>query len=254
MYQPYCNRQVKTVILLDLWGTLGTSVCKEPVWEAQRLLGYRVNQHSIGEQKMETMEEDKHFLRHCLTTNIADPHQFLQHTAATFDLVVPPDSLRQFRKVLDEESSYTTVFEDVFHTLSALRQRGYRLGVVSNAWAFPFEHIFEKINVNGFTLGSFFEHIVGSYEVGFRKPEPQIFLEAVRRFGVAPEQCLFVGDDIEADIKGAAAVGIQPALIDRPGRYRKRDLSKIPGAVYLSRLNDLITHLDEMPQLLRSAS
>ena len=225
------------VILFDLWKTLVTSHCKEPVWNAQRILGHRVSLIDGGQVQV---ENDDDFLRYCLTTNISDPHDFLHHAASTFNAVVQPESLGEFHKVLRGESMCTAVFGDVFETLIALRQRGYRLGVVSNAWAFPFEHIFEKINFNGVTLGSFFEHIIGSYEVGYRKPEPEIFLESARRFGVDPEDCLFVGDNIEADIRGAARVGMRPALIDRPGDYTEADLGDIPGAVYLHDLRELL--------------
>lgn len=225
------------VILFDLWKTLVTSHCKEPVWNAQRILGHQVRQVAGGEVHV---ENDDSFLRYCLTTNIDDPLEFLHQAAETFNAVVQPESLGEFTKVLRGESMCTAVFGDVFETLVALRDKGYRLGVVSNAWAFPFSHIFESINFHGVTLGSFFEHIVGSYEVGYRKPEPEIFIEAARRFGVSPEECLFVGDNIDADIRGAANVGMIPALIDRPGEFSEESIRDIPGAVYLHDLRQLI--------------
>jgi len=225
------------VVLFDLWKTLVTSHCKEPVWNLQGIVEHRVTRREGS--RVEVDFDDK-FLEHCLTTNIADPEQFLYHTADKFNGIVRPDSLTEFHKVLRGESMCTAVFLDVFETLTALRAKGYRLGVVSNAWAFPFQHIFENISMNGVTLGSFFEHIVGSYEVGYRKPEPQIFIEAARRFGVSPEKCVFVGDNIDADIRGAANVGMRPALIDRPGEFSEADIRDIPGAVYLHDLRQLV--------------
>jgi|688.fasta_scaffold477584_1 HAD superfamily hydrolase (TIGR01549 family) len=225
------------VVLFDLWKTLVTSHCKEPVWNLQGIIEHRVKQSDSGRVEIDT---DDRFLEHCLTTNITDPDAFLEHAASKFNGIVRPNALTEFLKVLRGESMCTAVFGDVFETLTALRAKGYRLGVVSNAWAFPFEHIFERINFNGVTLGSFFEHIIGSYEVGFRKPEPQIFIEAARRFGVAPEDCFFVGDNLEADVRGAARVGMRPALIDRPGEFSLADIRDIPGAVYLHDLRQLV--------------
>lgn len=237
MFQSHQNGGRKPkVILFDLWKTLVTSHCKEPVWNAQRIIGHQVNPVANGFG----VDFDDEFLRHCLTTNISDPEEFLHHAASTFHGIVQPDSLTEFQRVLRGESNCAAVFNDVFETLTALREQGYRLGVVSNAWAFPFRHIFEMTTFNGVTLGSFFEEIVGSYEVGFRKPEPQIFLEAARRFGVDPEDCVFVGDNIDADIRGAANVGMRPALIDRPGEFSEADIRDIPGAVYLHDLRELI--------------
>lgn len=225
------------VVLFDLWKTLVTSHCKEPVWNLQGIIEHQVTRRDGGRVDIDT---DDRFLEHCLTTNITDPGAFLEHAAFKFNGIVRPNSLMEFYKVLRGESMCTAVFGDVFETLTALRAKGYRLGVISNAWAFPFQHIFEKINFNGVTLGSFFEHIIGSYEVGFRKPEPQIFIEAARRFGVAPEQCFFVGDNIDADVRGAANVGMRPALIDRPGEFSPADIRDIPGAVYLHDLRQLL--------------
>ena len=238
MFQSHQNSGPKPkVILFDLWKTLVTSHCKEPVWNAQRIIGHRVNLVADGQPEVDFDDE---FLRHCLTTNISDPETFLHHAASTFNGIVQADSLTEFQRVLRGESNCAAVFNDVFETLTALREQGYRLGVVSNAWAFPFKHIFEMTTFNGVTLGSFFEHIVGSYEVGFRKPEPQIFFEAARRFGVDPEDCVFVGDNIDADIRGAANVGMRPALIDRPGEFTEADIRDIPGAVYLHDLRQLV--------------
>jgi HAD superfamily hydrolase (TIGR01509 family) len=227
-----------TVVLFDLWKTLVTSHCKEPVWNLQGIIEHQVTRRDEGGRV--EVDTDDMFLEHCLTTNITDPSEFLYHAATKFNGIVRADSLTEFHKVLRGESMCTAVFGDVFETLTALRAKGYRLGVVSNAWSFPFEHIFAKINFNGVTLGSFFEHIIGSYEVGHRKPEPQIFIEAARRFGVAPEQCFFVGDNIEADVRGAAKVGMRPALIDRPGEFSPADIRDIPGAVYLHDLRQLV--------------
>jgi FMN phosphatase YigB (HAD superfamily) len=56
---------------------------------------------------------------------------------------------------------------------------------------------------------------VYSFESGHRKPEPEIFLDALDRVGVAPEQNLMVGDNLTADCIGARRVGMQAALIER---------------------------------------
>ena len=48
-------------------------------------------------------------------------------------------------------------------------------------------------------------------EAGARKPNPEPFLEACRQLGVDPAATLFVGDDLERDVQGAAAVGMKTA-------------------------------------------
>lgn len=82
-----------------------------------------------------------------------------------------------------------------------------------------------------------FSAIVVSDEVGWRKPRPDIFHEALRRTGVEPRATLFVGDRIDIDVAGAHAVGMDAAWIN-PGRetlpagaappsYEIRDLAEL---------------------------
>jgi putative hydrolase of the HAD superfamily len=57
---------------------------------------------------------------------------------------------------------------------------------------------------------------VFSSEVGLRKPDPQIYLEACERLAVEPSSCLYVGDGAYAELSGAAAVGMHAVLIRDP--------------------------------------
>ena len=107
--------------------------------------------------------------------------------------------------------------------------------MISNLWPFPVEHIFETDH----GLGQYFpkELRVYSFETGHRKPEPEIFLDALDRVGLAPEQCLMVGDNLTADCIGARKVGMQAALIDRESLYRPDELPM--GIIHLSNLTQL---------------
>ena len=59
--------------------------------------------------------------------------------------------------------------------------------------------------------------ISGAADVAVRKPNPRIFRLACERLGVAPEHALMIGDHMEADIRGARAVGLQTVHIAREG-------------------------------------
>jgi putative hydrolase of the HAD superfamily len=55
-----------------------------------------------------------------------------------------------------------------------------------------------------------------SCDVGLRKPDPEIYLLATERLGVAPQTCLYVGDGSYRELSGATAVGMRPVLIRDP--------------------------------------
>jgi len=92
-------------------------------------------------------------------------------------------------------------------TLEVLRERGYRLGVVSNADG----RVRGLLEEAGFA--THLEIILDSAQVGFEKPDPRIFLAAIQMLDLPPSSCAYVGDVYEIDILGARAAGLRPILI-----------------------------------------
>jgi putative hydrolase of the HAD superfamily len=103
-------------------------------------------------------------------------------------------------------------FDDTVPCLTALKERGVRMAVVSN-WDSRLRGILEARG-----LTPFFETVVISAEVGWRKPSPEIFRVALSRMGLAPSAVVHVGDSVGDDVEGAAAAGIRGVLLDREGR------------------------------------
>jgi putative hydrolase of the HAD superfamily len=87
--------------------------------------------------------------------------------------------------------------------------RTRRLALVSNFDHGPTAHAI--LAHHG--LGDVFSTVVVSIDVGRRKPHPEIFLEAVRRLGVAPSEALMVGDSLGDDVAGAHAAGLDSAWV-----------------------------------------
>jgi len=90
--------------------------------------------------------------------------------------------------------------------LDSLRSRGIKTGLVANSWPDPARLL--RADVESFGLTEQFDVIVFSEEVGFRKPQPEIFLHALAQLGVDPENAMFVGDRLDTDVQGAAQVGM----------------------------------------------
>jgi putative hydrolase of the HAD superfamily len=103
------------------------------------------------------------------------------------------------------------VYSDVRETLTELRTRGFRLGVISN-----FDSRLRDI-LSNLGLGSFFEQAALSWEVGASKPDSRIFRRALEAMQVSPDQALHVGDSLLSDVEGARKVGLTPILLDRRG-------------------------------------
>jgi putative hydrolase of the HAD superfamily len=90
--------------------------------------------------------------------------------------------------------------------LDSLRGRGLKTGVVANAWPEPGRLLRRDAEELG--VAERMDVMVFSTEVGVRKPDPAIFLDALARLGVDPVDALFVGDRLDVDVQGAANVGM----------------------------------------------
>jgi len=96
-------------------------------------------------------------------------------------------------------------------TLAQLRDRGYRVGLITvcsedvpDVWgdtAFP----------------NLFDATVFSCSVGLRKPDPRIYELACEQLGVEPAEAIFVGDGANDELAGAQRLGMQAVLIHRAG-------------------------------------
>jgi putative hydrolase of the HAD superfamily len=83
--------------------------------------------------------------------------------------------------------------------------RNRRLGLVSNYYLpAPLRRSLERFGIAE-RLGA----AVVSGDVGWVKPRPEPFLEALRLLGADPRDCVFVGDNLHADVGGASALGMR---------------------------------------------
>jgi HAD superfamily hydrolase (TIGR01509 family) len=89
--------------------------------------------------------------------------------------------------------------------LDSLRQRGLKLGLVSNA--FDPEWLLVR-DLEQMGLAERLDVAVFSSAVGMRKPHPVIFEHALDRLGVLPKRVLFVGDRLYEDMRGAGELGM----------------------------------------------
>ena len=100
------------------------------------------------------------------------------------------------RRVLDSVSAGTLA------VLDALRDDGHPLALISNATSETAEAWPQS------PLARCFDVAVFSSDVGLAKPDPAIYRIAAERLGVAPGECVFVGDGADGELAGAAAAGM----------------------------------------------
>jgi len=126
-------------------------------------------------------------------------------------------------KMLETYESEDFVPQDVVPTLTALRQAGFKLGLVSNR-SEPLDEIVKSLGLAGM-----FDLMLAAGEVGWYKPDPRLLLHAADRLGVEPGETLYLGDNFHADVLGSSAAGMTPVLLDPRGLYPEADCWVVPS-------------------------
>jgi putative hydrolase of the HAD superfamily len=132
--------------------------------------------------------------------------QLVRRLLRDFEIEVDDEQLGRFLEA--EHVAWDPARRLAAHThplLEALRERGLKLGLVSNAFD-PGWLLHRDLELMG--LAERLDFSVFSSEVGRRKPDPAIFEHALEALGVEPENALFVGDRLYEDVRGAAEVGM----------------------------------------------
>ncbi|HEY6567056.1 MAG TPA: HAD-IA family hydrolase [Actinomycetota bacterium] len=189
-------------VLLDLYDTVVWSDWRS--W--QRLLAGRVG---VSLEVMGTAFDDTRPARS--TGRHPDADADLASVLMAAGVVSTPDLLVELN-TLEAEALTDTVrlYDDSLEVLRQLRARGVPTALVSNC-SWNTRPIVDRLG-----LEREFDTVVLSFEVGAMKPQPAIYLEALRRLGdPTPSRSVFVDDQV-AYCDGARAVGLDTRLILRP--------------------------------------
>lgn len=97
----------------------------------------------------------------------------------------------------------------------------YPIAVISNADG-KIEDVLRRCGI-----AHCFRTIADSGLIGYEKPHPEIFRQALKSMNTAPEQSLYVGDVYSVDYLGATGAGMQAMLMDAPGAYRDKGVPRV---------------------------
>jgi len=129
--------------------------------------------------------------------------------------------------------------EDALPTLQRLKERGFHLGLISNAA--DDENTQTLIDKGGFR--PYLEFIISSAAFGKRKPHPAIFHAALNHFQVRATQAVMIGDLIETDTLGAHQAGMKSIWITRRAVETATHMKVRPDAVVstLSEIDSILS-------------
>jgi putative hydrolase of the HAD superfamily len=103
----------------------------------------------------------------------------------------------------------------------------YQIAVISNGDG-RIQDVLERC-----AIAACFRTITDSGNVGYEKPHPEIFRQALKSMNATPEESLYVGDVYSVDYLGATGAGMQAMLMDVPGAYRDKGVPRVESLAEL---------------------
>lgn len=138
---------------------------------------------------------------------------YLAQVLASFEIFDPRKSLivSALENMYRASERYWQLENDAQPTLQALKDTGYRLGMITNAA--NADNANRLIDL--FELRPYFEVIMISAVEKIRKPDSRIYARALAKLDLPAEQVVMVGDTLTADILGAQNAGLRAIWITR---------------------------------------
>jgi HAD superfamily hydrolase (TIGR01662 family) len=148
------------------------------------------------------------------------------------------------RKALDSLFTITQtnwlLEDDALPSLKKLEKDGYRIGLISNAGDDQDVHQL----LQRFGIASYFDFILTSAACSYRKPHPRIFELAIANWYFLPSETVMVGDNLDADIRGAKSAGLYAVWISRRAGSSSEDQPRVQPDATVSTLSELPALLD----------
>ena len=105
---------------------------------------------------------------------------------------------------LKEFKNHCVGFPHIHEMLEELKNNKIALGMITNGFG-----QFQMENIKALNIDQYFDVILVSEWEGMKKPNPQIFINALEKLNVEPSESVFIGDHPENDVKAAQNVGMK---------------------------------------------
>ena len=187
-------------VIFDLFHTLTSAdVMRLPGKGTSEVLGVR--REDWNEQLLVYSDER-------LRGKVTDPLQIIEKMARAIDPKIKEGTIKEAvtNRIERFRHALLNIEDTTLETLAKLKQRGKSLGLISNA------DVNEIQGWQDSPLSKYFDSVVFSCNVGYVKPEKDIYMECLEELRIRPEQALYVGDGGSDELKGAKEVGMTTVM------------------------------------------
>ena len=183
------------------WTRVADALTRHGVAVAAAALAHAEQKATFDIDNASTIGATDDRARGWLYFNLVLHHAGVKQSAAT------DSALAELREYHRTDNLWEHVEPDVRPALAALRDRGLKLVVVSNANG-RLRHLFDRIDMT-----KWFDHVLDSHEWGVEKPDPRLFTLALEQARAEAARTVHVGDLYHVDVAGARNAGLRAAVL-----------------------------------------
>ena len=126
-------------------------------------------------------------------------------------------------------------YSDAHTTLAALIDKGYKLGIIAN------QKLGTEKRLESWGLRQYFDVIAASAEIGYAKPDKEIFEKAFELANCTAAESIMVGDRLDNDIIPAKAIGMKTIWVKNGlAQYQGAELGEGVADYQIGSLSDLL--------------
>ncbi|UCD06545.1 MAG: HAD-IA family hydrolase [candidate division WOR-3 bacterium] len=187
-------------VIFDLFHTLTSAdVMRLPGKGTSEVLGVR--REDWNEQLLVHSDER-------LRGKVTDSLQIIEKMARAIDPKITDEIIKEAvtNRIERFRHALLNIEDTTLETLAKLKQQGKSLGLISNADVNEIQGWYDS------PLSKYFDSVAFSCNVGYVKPEKEIYLRCLKELGVQPEEALYVGDGGSDELKGAKEVGMTTVM------------------------------------------
>ncbi|MEO0124027.1 MAG: HAD family hydrolase [candidate division WOR-3 bacterium] len=192
---------IKSAFLFDLFHTLTSIEQTSPgMFKTADILG--VDRKRWTEQLLNNSIER-------LTGKLKDPYKIIEKMAHSIDPNIPNEIIKKAtdKRIEFFKKAIIEMPQSSIDTIIYLKNRNKKLALISNA------DFMEKMAWDFCPIAQYFDAVIFSCEVGYVKPQKEIYEIAIKNLNESPSNCVFVGDGGSNEFYGAKNLGMTTIMV-----------------------------------------
>ena len=159
----------------------------------------------ITKEEWEKYAEDNELYLERATGREKEPQKIIESIVKKIDMKISESQKKEILELREKrfKKSLIDVDSTIINVLSDIKKNGKKLCLISNVDIIDVMH-WKESKLNGL-----FDDTVFSYEVGYLKPQNEIYEIALKKMNTIPQKCIFVGDGGSDELKGAKELGMK---------------------------------------------